>query len=296
MGGPSAILRPTSAARAGAGDIAMRDPRDISRSAAAAMGEQAVLIAHEGRYTAPSGKTVSIGWMVERALEDSTLHLPEDELPPPPTGVHQTRFSVANESTLVAARRLVGEGLDPVALNFASARHPGGGFLNGARAQEESLCRASALYACLVGQPVYHRHDDVLYASWMVYSAGVPVFRDDDGPLLEEPWRCAFITAPAPNARVALQRDPGRGGEIAAVMAERIERVLALAAWKGHRSVVLGAWGCGAFGGDAEVVAGLFQEALRGPFRGVFEAVVFAVLDASARGERIGPFESRFGR
>jgi uncharacterized protein (TIGR02452 family) len=273
----------------------MQDPRDISRSAAAAMGQEAVLIAHEGHYTAPSGATVPIGWLVERAIEDTTLHLPEIEVPLPPPGPHRTRFSVNNESTLVAAKRFVDDHLDPVALNFASARHPGGGFLNGARAQEESLCRASALYACLVGLPVYHRHDDALYSSWMAYSPGVPVFRDDDGPLLEAPWKCAFITAPAPNARVALQRDRGRGAEIAAVMAERIERVLALAAARGHRSLVLGAWGCGAFGGDAEVVAGLFHDAFRGPFLGVFEAVNFAVLDTSARGERIAPFADRFG-
>ncbi len=128
----------------------------------------------------------------------------------------------------------------------------------------------------------------------MVYSPSVPVFREDDGDLLEKPWRCAFITAPAPNARVALQRDHRRGDEIATVMAERIERVLALAAMNGHRSVVLGAWGCGAFGGDAEVVAGLFHEALTNTFRGAFEAVTFAVLDTSAGGDRIGPFRARF--
>ena len=274
----------------------MQDPRDISRNAAAAMGREAVAIAHAGHYTAPSGATVQIGWLVERAVEDTTLHPPEVDVPLPPPGAHRTRFLVSNESTLVAAKRLVDADLDPAALNFASARHPGGGFLNGARAQEESLCRASALYACLVGLPVYQRNDDALYTSWMAYSPGVPVFRDDDGPLLEKPWRCAFITAPAPNARVALQRDRGRGAEIAAVMAERIGRVLALSAARGHRSVVLGAWGCGAFGGDAEVVSGLFLEAFRGAFRGVFEAVTFAVLDSSERGERIGPFEARFGR
>jgi uncharacterized protein (TIGR02452 family) len=274
----------------------MRDPREISRDAAAAMGREAVVISHEGRYAAPSGATVRIDWMVERAVEDTAVYQPGDDVPPAASPGHATRVTVANESTLAAARRLVDEGLDPVALNFASANHPGGGFLNGARAQEESLCRASALYACIVDRPVYGRHRDALYASWMIYSPGVPVFRDDDGALLEKPWRCSFITAPAPNAKVYLQREPGREADVYAAVAERIERVLALAARKEHRAVVLGAWGCGAFGGDAERVAELFHDALTGTFRGAFEAVTFAVLDSSARRERIGPFEARFGR
>jgi uncharacterized protein (TIGR02452 family) len=33
----------------------------------------------------------------------------------------------------------------------------------------------------------------------MIYSPGVPVFRDDTGALLEEPYDVAFLTSPAPN-------------------------------------------------------------------------------------------------
>lgn len=71
-------------------------------------------------------------------------------------------------------------------------------------------------------------------------------------------------------------------------------RVLTVAAREGHASVVLGAWGCGAFGGDTESVAGIFKEALAGPFRGVFEEVVFAVLDTTDDRRFIGPFARRF--
>jgi hypothetical protein len=72
------------------------------------------------------------------------------------TGTEPTHIEVTGESTLAAAARLAKTG--PVlALNFASAKNPGGGFLSGAQAQEESLARASTLYASLQGQPLYER-------------------------------------------------------------------------------------------------------------------------------------------
>ncbi len=188
-------------------------------------------------------------------------------------------------------------GLAPAALNFASARSPGGGFQSGARAQEESLCRASALYTCLQGQPFYEHHErqrDPLYSSWVIDAPQVPVFRDDDGRLLDEPWPCAFLTAAAPNVKALRERSPARLAEVGPAYTERIERVLSIAAVAGYRGLVLGAWGCGAFGGDADDVAARFAAALRGPFRGAFEAVVFAILDTSPEERFIGPFLRRF--
>src|SRR5438105_1456545 len=65
------------------------------------------------------------------------------------------------------------------ALNFASARHPGGGWLSGAHAQEESLARASGLVASIADDPMYARHaqsHDALYTSSAIYTSDVPVF------------------------------------------------------------------------------------------------------------------------
>lgn len=277
----------------------MKDPREIGRDVAAKQGAEAVAISERGWYVAPSGATVQIGEAVARARAGTRSHPPDVAIARPRPGSRAGRVSVVHESTLAAARRLHAAGLVPIALNFASARHPGGGFLSGARAQEESLCRASALYVCLRGQPMYGYHGqlhDALYTSWVIYSPEVPVFRGDDGALLAAPWPCSFVTAPAPNAKALRERAPQRLGEVGPALGERIERVLAVAAAAGHPSVVLGAWGCGAFGGDAEDVARRFAEALAGPFRGVFEAVVFAVLDSSPERRFIGPFERRFSR
>jgi len=88
-------------------------------------------------------------------------------------------------------------------LNFASATHPGGGFLSGARAQEEYLARSSGLYACIRDNPMYAFHrsrSDPHYTNYAVYSPEVPVFRSDDGSLLDEPYTVGIITSPAVNA------------------------------------------------------------------------------------------------
>jgi uncharacterized protein (TIGR02452 family) len=203
---------------------------------------------------------------------------------------------VTNESTLDAARRLVQEGHRVAALNFASAKNPGGGFLSGARAQEESLARCSGLYAMLVNNPMYayHRsHLDPMYTPWVIYSPDVPVFRSEEWHLLDEPYLCSFLTSPAVNAG-ALRDRARQEREIRDRMRERMERVLSVAAIHGHAVLILGAWGCGVFKNDPQTIAELFQTALRGPFRGAFTHVVFAILDRTDEKRFIGPFERAF--
>lgn len=59
-------------------------------------------------------------------------------------------YEVTRERTCSAVLRMCNEGSpNPMALVFASAKKPGGGFLTGAAAQEESVCRCSGLYKCL---------------------------------------------------------------------------------------------------------------------------------------------------
>jgi uncharacterized protein (TIGR02452 family) len=69
---------------------------------------------------------------------------------------------------------------------------------------------------------------------------------------------------------------------------------LAIAAGHGHDTAVLGAWGCGVFRNDPEMIAELFRAAFDGRFRGVFGRVAFAVLDGSADRSTIDAFERRF--
>ena len=268
------------------------------KTRAAEIARDTVEIVAAGRYTNRQGQKVAVRHLVEAAADGTVSYPPDASLPKVVPSARETAFEVVNDTTLAAARQLVAEGFTPVALNFASARHPGGGFLTGARAQEESLCRASALYECINGDAMYRHHAPLpggFYTNYAIYSPAVPVFKDDDGELLDAPYLCAFVTSPAVNTGVYLkEHKPGQRDAVRDEMEKRIAKVLAVMAGHGHDAAVLGAWGCGVFGNDPEVIAELFASAFRGRFAGVFAKVVFAVLDTTD-GETVRPFAERFG-
>ncbi|GAA2572222.1 MULTISPECIES: TIGR02452 family protein [Streptomyces] len=249
-----------------------------------------------GSYRTSDDREVSVAAAVEAARDGTRTHGPGPVEPAPSTPV-RTVIEVTGESSLEAARRLGGT---VAVLNFASARNPGGGYLNGAQAQEEALCRASALYTCLLRAREFydhHRaHRDPFYTDRVIHSPAVPVFRDDRGRLLDEPYQAGFLTSAAPNAGVVLRTAPERAAELPAALAVRAERVLETAAAHGYRRLVLGAWGCGVFRNDPAQVAGAFR-ALLGPggrFDGTFERVAFGILDRTPGGTVRAAFEHAF--
>ncbi|MBL8918279.1 MAG: TIGR02452 family protein [Myxococcaceae bacterium] len=266
-----------------------------SRTEAARLGQEALLISQQGAYVAPSGARVEVAAALERSMAGTRSWAPSMAVPPSPERrFERTTVAVENDDCLSVARRFVEAGRSTAVLNFASARNPGGGFLKGARAQEEAICRASGLYVCIEGDGMYAHHGahrDPLYSSWVIHTPAVPVFRGPDDALLEAPWCVDVLTSPAPNAKVALERDPSRQAELERVFAERVERVFRVAAHHGDEALVLGAWGCGAFGNEPAMVARLFGEALE-RWRGAFSHVTFAVLDGSPERRFITPFRT----
>jgi uncharacterized protein (TIGR02452 family) len=265
----------------------------ISRELAAEYGRQAVRITESGEYPASSGRIVNISQWVKRSISGTLSYPPDRPFQESAMGNYQTKISVENLTTLEAAHRLIVEGCRPAVLSFASATNPGGGFLGGARAQEEYLARSSGLFACIRDNAMYGFHRsrrDPFYTNYAIYSPDVPVFRSDDGSLLDEPYTVGIITCPAVNAgKVA----PERRSEIGPAMWLRILKVLCIGVKHAHDSIVLGAWGCGAFGNDGHQIAELFHRALEQNFKGSYEEVVFAVLDWSREQKFIWPFRKR---
>ena len=267
----------------------------MKRSTRLELAKQTVEITEQGTYTSASGRRVDMAQSLRACLDGTRLFLPEElgrlraeELLRPSSQQH-TAIEVVNETTLQGITRLLAAGSAPVAvLNFASAKNPGGGFLNGSQAQEESLARGSALYTSLLRAPeFYARHrasPSLLYSDAMILSPGCPVFRDDEGALLDELQTVAFITSPAPNAGAAANTRPQELPQIPVVLRRRSELILALAAAHGYRRLVLGAWGCGVFRNDPALVAESFAAHLypSGAWAGHFEQVLFSVLDTSS--------------
>jgi len=278
------------------------------RTQRAAIAKETVEILERGAYVSPTGRNVSISVPLRSAVEGTRLYAPEDVIEKPladqpaPTAADEVRLDVINTTTLAASKALLDQSPSQrvVCLNFASAKNPGGGFLGGSQAQEESLARASGLYACLLQAPRYYEANRAcgtcLYTDHVIYSPEVPVIRDDDGVLLETPYLVSMITAPAVNLGALIQNKRSEQSRTEETMRRRIARVLSVAVTHGHRVIVLGAWGCGAFRNDPATIAPLFYEHLGpdGPFHSLFEHIVFAVLDHSVTEDIIRPFREQF--
>lgn len=242
-----------------------------------------------GSYSTPEGETLELAAWQQAAEQGSVLHQPNDV-----PQLLQLFEQAANEpaeirgyqaTTLEAVTKLAAEFERVGCLNFASARNPGGGFLGGSQAQEESLARSSGLYPCLMQfREMYDHNTNVartgLYSDYAIYSPGVPVFRDDAGKWLPQPLQVDFITSPAVNAGALNQNNPELLPQLVPTMQRRIRQVLGIAALHKCEVLVLGAWGCGVFQNDPQQIARLFAEALAEPgIRGRFRRLDFAIFD-----------------
>ena len=189
-------------------------------------------------------------------------------------------------------------------LNFANSVSPGGGVRRGARAQEEDLCRKSTLLLSLesnCAEPyyLYHRANNPYLASdAMILSPYVEIIRDENNDLLDEPIKVAVLTCAAPNLMMGNQGLTEK--QLEDLLYQRIQGIIAMAASLNYNKLVLGAWGCGAFRNDANMVAKLFHKAFKTFQCGyrkastLFDQVTFAVLDRSSELYNYNSFNNAF--
>ncbi|MCD8212422.1 MAG: TIGR02452 family protein [Oscillospiraceae bacterium] len=183
-------------------------------------------------------------------------------------------------------------------LNLASAVYPGGGVRKGMNGQEEDLCRKSTLLQSLESDAAkeyyeYNKELDTRMGSDAVMvSPDVAVFRDGENNLLDEPFTISVLTCSAPNIRFGLNGFSEE--EYKKMLYDRIRGILSTAGSLGYKNLILGAFGCGAFGNDAAVVSDAFKSAFAG--RTEFDHADFAVLCKDGKDYNYREFCRNFGQ
>ena len=257
--------------------------------------KETTAIIREGYYITPSGQHINLD--LQPMIEGSECYhqeLPRIDGPKVKGG---TTVMVELNDCLKAAERLAREGYQPALLNFASAGHPGGGVITGARAQEETICRRSTLTRSIFSFDAgyaskfhYAHREGNNYPLTQpldfsaVYSPAVTVFREagPDYTLMEHPFQIGVITNAALNLRgkfdLKLTED-GHMPEAAKVITRnKIRTIFRIGFMHGHDSLVLGAFGCGAFRNPPREMAQLFKEVMEeDEFKDRFRLVTFAI-------------------
>lgn len=176
-------------------------------------------------------------------------------------------------------------------LNFADALKYGGWVEDGTQTQEENICRCTNLYPVIGSEKSheeyyapnmrdvelrqilngYSKHDErsEVYTDRIIYARDITVFKDDTTYADVEPRRFDVITSPSPKAYL-------NTADAIAVYTKRITQIILSAIDNGVECIVLGAWGCGAFGQNPEYVALSFAHVLN-KYGGYFKKIIFAI-------------------
>lgn len=159
------------------------------------------------------------------------------------------------------------------ALNFASYKHPGGGFLHGSMAQEEALCHESILYNILKSFGSYYNLNswnlnNNLYTNRALFTSDVLFLRNS------MTYFCDVITCAAPNKGAAKFYKGISDEDNSKALKERCKFILDIAVANNVDILILGSFGCGVFEQDPKEVVDTFLELLKN-YR--FKEVIFAV-------------------
>ena len=249
------------------------------------------------------GTPVEFSEKQKSSEKNSSLITPEEgtklinELKPP-VNEPIASYSVVNQSAVQTILEMNKDGERPAVLNFASAKNPGGGFLNGAIAQEEALAASSGLYNTQLLHRTYYEANracgTMMYTDYAIYSPDVVFFRDGNFELLKVPVTASVLTLPAVNmGQVILRGEDTEKAKI--VMKNRMRLCLSIFAHKKDRYLILGAYGCGVFRNNPADVARWWKELLEAEnYRRFFTEIVFAVLDNSKTQNTIAAFKDIF--
>ena len=211
-------------------------------------------------------------------------------------------IKVTNRDTFTAAKEYANiinstnEGFVGV-LNFASSTNPGGGVTKGSTAQEECLCRCSNLYLTLYQEKCIREYYNVnkkymsnLGSDAIIYSRNIYVFKDKNYNMLpvEDRFYVDVLTCAAPNLRENPRNQYNTDAseekltltdeELYNIHVKRARNILNVAIKNEDDYLILGAFGCGAFRNNPEIVAKAYKDVLQ-DYMYCFKVIDFAIID-----------------
>ena len=211
-------------------------------------------------------------------------------------------IKVTNRDTFTAAKEYANiinstnEGFVGV-LNFASSTNPGGGVTKGSTAQEECLCRCSNLYLTLYQEKCIREYYNInkkymsnLGSDAIIYSRNVYVFKDKDYNMLpvKDRFYVDVLTCAAPNLRENPRNQYNSNAseekltltdeELYNIHVKRARNILNVAIKNEDDYLILGAFGCGAFRNNPEIVAKAYKDVLQ-DYMYCFKVIDFAIID-----------------
>ena len=265
-------------------------------------------IAMKGCYTACDGTEVVMP-STKAMIEGTRFYTERLDAGSVPCRENPTGIDVMNMDSIKCGRKLLDEGMNPVVLNMANRHFPGGGVLNGSRAQEESLFRSTNLflslyrfnktYASLCKLETAAQQYPMPQEFGGIYVPNATVFRegiDNDFALLPHPYALSFVSVAA-ISNPTLTENGMLTEDAIYLTKEKMRTILRIGLLNGHDCIVLGAFGCGAFHNPPRHIARLFHEVIEEKeFKDKYHKIAFAILDDSnaPKGGNFRPFEEEF--
>ena len=139
------------------------------------------------------------------------------------------------------------------------------------------LCHSSFLYNVLseFDEDYYEFNrltkNFALYTNRALYSPDVLFVRGNEEVYAD------VITCAAPSKYTAKKYCGKSDYDCNSVMKDRIHFMLDIAKENNPYNLILGAWGCGAFGNDPEFVANAFKKELEEYYTSTFKNIIFAI-------------------
>lgn len=246
-------------------------------------------IVNKGKYMSPSGKEVTID--STKMVEGTKFYgkkavVNHDSLPK-----YDTEIKVIDNDCIYAAKDLIDKGFNPCVLNMASFHKPGGGVVEGSSAQEENIFRRTNIFKSLyqfhsIGENygIKQREEryPLEYNFGGIYTPHVTVFKgsdDVDYAPLDETFEIGVVSVSAIK-KPTVQTDGKLAPWIVDTTKSKIRQMMDIALENEHDSMVLSAFGCGAYKTPPTEMARIFKEVLNEKkYKNVFKAIHFAIIN-----------------